>query len=87
MTVLASKNIQKLAEILLSLVTIQREKAFKLDLQPDEIKKFERRLKRCGEPYSDQSLLAIFYRLIHDQITDEDIETLKELSGETDKSN
>lgn len=86
MTVLASKNIQKLAEILLSLVIIQRQKAFKLDLQPDEIKKFERRLKRCGEPYSDQSLLAIFYRLIHDQITDEDIETLKELSGETDKS-
>jgi hypothetical protein len=87
MPILVSKNIQKLSAILLMLVSIQKEKAFKLDLQPDEIKKFERRLKRCGEPYSDQSLLAIFYRLIHDQITDEDIETLKELSGKTDKSN
>lgn len=84
MTILASKNIQKLAEILLSLVTIQRQKAFKLDLQPDELKKFERKLKRCGDQYSDQSLLAIFDRFIHNQITDDDIEVLRELSGKFD---
>lgn len=84
MTVLASKNIQKLSEILLSLVTIQNEKAFKLDLQPDELKKFERKLKRCGDTYSDQSLHSIFGRFIHNQITDDDIEVLRELSGKFD---
>lgn len=81
MTILISKNMKKLAGILLALVSIQKEKAFSLDLQPDEIKKFERKLKRCGDSYSDQSLLAIFYRFIHNEITDEDIEILKELSG------
>lgn len=85
MTLITSKNMQKLAEIVLSLVTIQREKAFTIDLQPDELKKFERRLKRCGDSYSDQSLLTIFNRLIHNEVTDEDIEILKELSGKNDK--
>jgi hypothetical protein len=85
MTLITSKNTQKLAEIVLSLVTIQREKAFTIDLQLDELKKFECRIKRCGDSYSDQSLLAIFNRLIHNEVTDEDIEILKELSGKNDK--
>jgi hypothetical protein len=79
MTVIASKNTKRLAEIVLKLAEISREEGA-ISIEPDMLKKFQNKLNQI-DSYSNESLTAILTRVLNRMVTDEDIEVLKELSG------
>lgn len=79
MTVIASKNTKRLAEIVLKLAEISREEGA-ISIEPDMLKKFQKKLNQI-DSYSNESLTAILTRVLNRMVTEEDIEVLKELSG------
>lgn len=80
MTILASDNIRRLAKIVLTLAELQI-KTHKIAVEPDELKKLRRSIKRSCDTYSNDSLQAILFRVLEDKVTQDDIEALRELSG------
>lgn len=80
MTVIAPNNVRKLAKIILSLAEVSKEMG-RINVEPEMMKKFQRKLKSI-DSYSEQSLSSIFLRVLEGTVTDEDMEDLRELSGE-----
>ena len=80
MTILASDKIRRLAKIILTLAELQI-KTHKIVVEPDELKKLRRSIKRSCDTYSSDSLQAILFRVLEDKVTQDDIEVLRELSG------
>lgn len=80
MTILASDNIRRLAKIILTLAELQI-KTHKIVVEPNELKKLQRSVRRSCDTYSSDSLQAILFRVLEDKITQDDIEALRELSG------
>lgn len=80
MTILASDNIRRLAKIILTLAELQIE-THKIVVEPDELKKLRRSIKRSCDTCSSDSLQAILFRVLEDKVTQDDIEVLRELSG------
>lgn len=80
MTILASDNIRRLAKIILTLAELQN-KTHKIVIEPGELKKLQRSVKRSCDTYSGDSLQAILFRVLEDKVTHYDIEALRELSG------
>lgn len=80
MTVIVPNNVRKLAKIILSLAEVSKEMG-RINVEPEMMKKFQRKLKSI-DSYSEQSLSSIFLRVLEGAVTDEDMEDLRELSGE-----
>ena len=80
MTILISDNIRRFAKIILTLAELQN-KTHKIVIEPGELKKLQRSVKRSCDTYSSDSLQAILFRVLEDKVTQDDIEALNELSG------